>query len=49
MLCQLTELTNDRYFLRLRDDAVQEEPLLDHERETIKGLSKRREELALTT
>jgi len=36
------EITNDRYFPHLQDDAVQEEPLLDHERERIKDRSKRR-------
>ena len=41
MLCQRAR-TDDRYFLHLQDDAVQEEPLRDHERERIKDRSKRR-------
>jgi hypothetical protein len=44
---ELTDVSNDRYFPHLQDDAVQEEPLADNEIERNRDCSKRRKELAL--
>jgi hypothetical protein len=47
MLCQTGDVSKDRYFPHLQDEAVQEEPQLDSERERINDRSKRREVVAL--